>query len=127
MSSWFKQPTSSGALKVPTGYRPILVGWADPSTRDSTPRRQRGSDLYLVAELLDPDPNGCWGTKRGNLAYSGAKGLAFEYTFTLVPDTMTSALDAYRQTAEYEKTGLKNEDFGRFGLQRLATFRVETA
>jgi hypothetical protein len=77
--------------------------------------------------VVDPDPNGCWGTKRSKLAYSGAKGLAFEYTFTLVPETMTSDLDAYRKTAEYEEAGLRDEDFRRFGLQRLATFRVETA
>jgi hypothetical protein len=112
---------------VPPGYRLVLVGWADPSTRDSTPEHKRGSDLYLVAEVVDPNPDGCWGTKRSRLAYSGAKGLAFEYTFTLVPDAIMSDLDAYRRTAEYERTGLKDEDFRRFGLQRLATFRVETA
>ena len=112
---------------VPPGYRLVLVGWADPSTNDSTPSGEPGSDLYLVAEVVDPNPNGCWGSKRSKLAYSGAKGLAFEYTFTLVPDAITSDLDAYRRTAEYGQTGLKDEDFRRFGLQRLATFRVETA
>ena len=62
---------------VPPGYRLVLVGWADPGTRDSTPEHKCGSDLYLVAEVVDPNPNGCWGTKRSKLAYSGAKGLDF--------------------------------------------------
>jgi hypothetical protein len=65
-------------LARPVNVRPEAnLRLGDPGTRDSTPEHKRGSVLYLVAEVVDPNPNGCWGTKRSKLAYSGAKGLDF--------------------------------------------------
>jgi hypothetical protein len=82
--------------------------------------------MYLLAEEVDPDSRGCWATKKGPLAYSGARGLAFEYSFTLVPDAFQPQLLAYRDTRQYRSNGLTDADFRRFGLQRLAFIRVTT-
>jgi hypothetical protein len=114
------------AGKVPSGSRLYLLGWADPNSHDSTRDRRPGSGLYHLADKLDPNPQGCWATPKKALAYQGARGLDFEYYFTLVPDAIRPQLDAYRATQQYEKNGLTQADISRFGLQQLAFFRVET-
>jgi hypothetical protein len=114
------------AGKLPPNTHLYLIGWADPSSRDSTKERNPGSGLYLLAEEVDPDSRGCWATDRGVLGYRGARGLAIEFFFTLVPDTLQPQLLAYLDTRRYKSAGLTEADFARFGLQRLAFFRVPT-
>jgi hypothetical protein len=118
----------AGAIagKLPPANHLYLVGWADPSSSDATSKRNHGSGLSLLSEGIDPDSQGCWATKRAVLGYRGAQGLAFEYTFTLVPDALQPRLIAYLDTPQYKANGLTDVDFTRFGLQRLASFRVTT-
>jgi hypothetical protein len=118
----------AGAIagKLPPNTHLYLIGWADPSSRDSTKERNPGSGLYLLAEEVDPDSRGCWATDRGVLGYRDARGLAIEYSFTLVPDTLQPQLLAFVDTGRYKAAGLTDADFARLGLQRLAFFRVAT-
>jgi hypothetical protein len=91
--------------------------WREQDDDGGVPCRQSRSSDTVTADATAP---------RGVLGYRGARGLAIDYFFTLVPDTLQPQLLAYLDTGRYKTAGLTDADFARFGLQRLAFFRVAT-
>jgi hypothetical protein len=82
---------SSGT--VPPGGHLHILQRPDPDSVDSTPGKNPGNGRYY----LDLDEQlgvqgGCWATGRHRIAYSGARGLDFDYHLALIPDRSLPAL-----------------------------------
>jgi TIR domain-containing protein len=56
-----------------------IVGTADPTTHDSSPKQVYGSTRYHVVEPVKTDGAGCWTITGHKVGYSCAGGLTFRY------------------------------------------------
>ena len=105
---------------VPQGKKLFLLGWPDPTTRNSLPEHNPGSGYYYRASTLLVWGD-CWLRPQGAIAYEGAHGITYRQLLVLVDDAQVDNF-----TAEKYALGYKDQDLDSFGVVRLGYFDVPT-
>jgi hypothetical protein len=106
---------------IPAEKQIFLLTWADPATRDSTPKRNRGNGLYYRMDTFRI-VGSCYIRPQDEIAYSGANGLTFRQQLVLVDVEQVPAFRAPQYDEGYDDAALDS-----FGVIRLAYFDVPTA
>jgi hypothetical protein len=108
--------------EVPRGKQLFQLGWADPTTKDSTPDHNPGNGTYYRSDTFSaPEAGGCWIRPQKEIAYDGADGLTFRIYFVLVDDNQVPEF-----TSSKYRNGYNDEDLKSLHVTRLAYFLVPT-
>ena len=104
-----------------------LIGTADPSTRDSTPERNRATSGYFLIEPIKPDPQGCWTVERRQVGYDCAGGVTFWHSLALMHAADAQRLvQRQKDDSDLRDNGFPEDEFKKLPVSLLQTFDIDT-